>query len=50
MTAVRAVLLTLLGFVLLTVAAWLTDIRLGLAVGGVCVLALAYLTDPGGKP
>lgn len=50
LASIRAVLLVLLGFVLLTIAAWLTDVRLGLAVGGVCALALAYLTDAGGKP
>ena len=43
--AARTIVLVLLGFALLAVAAFLFDERLGYAVSGVELLLLAYLTD-----
>lgn len=44
-TAARTVVLVLLGFALLAVAAFLFDERAGYAMSGVELLLLAYLTD-----
>lgn len=46
--AIRTLVLALVAFVMLTVAAWGVDWRLGLAVGAVCLLFAELLGSPGG--
>lgn len=45
-SAIRTLVLGLVAFVMLTVAAWGVDWRLGLAVGAVCVLIVELLSGP----